>query len=269
MRRAPRRWWVAPTPVFRILNLLETGAMNGAYRINFRDPYQRRRSWWRRLFHLALLAVAAWGFGLLVFAAAIPNPTQVRDADKPTDAIVVLTGGGDRLAEGFRLLDRGLAKKMLISGVAQGVTLEQLIDGLGDDKSAAPPPSELACCVTLGYVASSTVGNALESAKWIAENHFKSVRLVTANYHMIRSLLEFRRTAPAIEVIPHPVFPAEVKDPFWFVHPKTLALIVNEYHKYLVALGRVGRDSIDRVGAGLETYAVDLRAWIGQIEMPW
>ncbi len=243
--------------------------MQGAYRINFRDPYQRRNGWWRRLFNLLILAAAAWALGLLVFAAAIPNPRQVRDADKPTDAIIVLTGGGDRLAEGFRLLDRGLAKKLLISGVAQGVTLEQLIDGLGADKAAAPPAAELACCVTLGYVAASTVGNALESAHWIAENGFRSVRLVTANYHMMRSLLEFRRTAPSVEVIPHPVFPAEVKNPYWFVHPKTLALIVNEYHKYLVALGRAGRDSLGRAGAGLGDYAVDLRAWIGSFTLPW
>ena len=243
--------------------------MHGAYRINFRDPYQRRRSWRRRLVHLILLLAACWCCGLLIFAAAIPNPNQLRDTDKPTDAIIVLTGGGDRLAEGFRLLDRGLAKKLLISGVAQGVTLQQLIDGLGADKAAAPPAAELACCVTLGYVAASTVGNALESAHWIAENGFKSVRLVTANYHMMRSLLEFRRTAPMVEVIPHPVFPAEVKDPFWFVHPKTLGLIINEYHKYLVALGRAGRDTINQSGAGIGQYVVDLRAWIGAFKLPW
>jgi uncharacterized SAM-binding protein YcdF (DUF218 family) len=243
--------------------------MQGAYRITFRDPYQRRHSWWRRLFNLLILAAACWALGLLVFAAAIPNPRQVRDSDRPTDAIIVLTGGGDRLAEGFRLLDRGLAKKLLISGVAQGVTLEQLIDGLGADRAAAPTAGELACCVTLGYVAASTAGNALESAHWIAENGFHSVRLVTANYHMMRSLLEFRRTAPTVEVIPHPVFPAEVKDPYWFVHPKTVALIVNEYHKYLVALGRAGSDSIGQAGAGLGHYAVDLRAWIATFTLPW
>ena len=233
------------------------------------DPYQRRRNWWRHLFHLLLLLIACWCFGLLIFAAEIPNPTQIRDSDKPTDAIIVLTGGGDRLAEGFRLLDRGLAKKLLISGVAQGVTLEQLIDGLGADKAAAPSPAELACCVTLGYAAASTVGNALESANWIAKNGFKSVRLVTANYHMMRSLLEFRRTAPTVEVIPHPVFPAEVKDPYWFVHPKTLGLIVNEYHKYLVALVRAARDTIHQSGAGLGQYLSDLRAWVGSFKLSW
>ena len=243
--------------------------MQGAYRLNFRDPYQRRQSWWRRLFHLILLLAVGWCFGLLVFAAAIPNPAQVRDGDKPTDAIIVLTGGSDRLAEGFRLLDRGLAKKLLISGVAQGVTLQQLVDGLGADKASAPTAEELTCCVTLGYVAASTVGNARESADWIAQNGFKSVRLVTANYHMIRSLLEFRRTAPEVEVIPHPVFPAEVKDPMWFLHPKTLGLIVNEYHKYLVALGRAGRDSLNQSGIDAGRYVSDLRAWVGSIQLPW
>jgi uncharacterized SAM-binding protein YcdF (DUF218 family) len=188
----------------------------------------------RRLAHLVLLVIVIWLGGFLAFAAAIPP--KVRDAAQPVDAIVVLTGGDVRLAEGFALLDRGLAKKLLISGVADGIKLPQLLQAL----NGSPQPSQavLECCVTLGYDARSTEGNARESLKWLSDNGFKSIRLVTANYHMNRSLLEFRRVMPGIEIVPNPVFPRQMQDPYWFARPGTLYLLVNEYHKYLVAAGR-------------------------------
>jgi uncharacterized SAM-binding protein YcdF (DUF218 family) len=224
-------------------------------RINFRDaPNQRRRGWGSRLVHVGLGVASLWLIGLLGFIAAIPGPAAPVDG-RPTDAIIVLTGGGDRLAEGFRLLDRGLAKRLLVSGVATGVTLPQLIDRLGDQRDSVPDAEELACCVTLGYEAGDTVGNADESAQWVRSNGAKTVRLVTANYHMIRSLLEFRRKVPGLTVVPNPVFPSEVRDPHWFVKPRTLLLIINEYHKYLFALGRAVPEVVQR--------------WSSQVSVPW
>jgi len=214
-------------------------------RINFRDAPQRRRGWGSRFAHVLLGLLTLWLIGLLAFIAVIPGQTAKID-ERPTDAIIVLTGGGDRLAEGFRLLDRGLAKRLLVSGVASGVTLEQLIDRLGEQRDAVPNAEELACCVTLGYEAESTVGNADESAEWLRRYSATSVRLVTANYHMLRSLLEFRRKVPGLIVVPNPVFPNEVRDPHWFVKPRTLLLLVNEYHKYLFSLGRAFPEVIQR-----------------------
>jgi uncharacterized SAM-binding protein YcdF (DUF218 family) len=218
-------------------------------RINFRDAPQRRRGWGSRVLHLVLGLVTLWVIGLLAFIAVIPGREGKID-DRPTDAIIVLTGGSDRLAEGFRLLDRGLSKRLLVSGVASGVTLEQLIDRLGAQRGSVPSAAEIACCVTLGYAAESTVGNADESAEWVRRNGAKSVRLVTANYHMLRSLLEFRRKVPGLTVVPNPVFPGEVRDPHWFVKPRTLLLLVNEYHKYLVALGRSVPELVQRWSSG-------------------
>jgi uncharacterized SAM-binding protein YcdF (DUF218 family) len=216
-------------------------------RISFRDaPSQRRRGWASRLLHLALGALTLWLIGLLAFIAVIPAPTSKIDSDSPTDAIIVLTGGSDRVAEGFRLLDRGLSNRLLISGVAAGVTLPQLVDRLGEQLDSLPTAEELACCVTLGYEAGNTVGNADESAEWVSSNGAKSIRLVTANYHMLRSLLEFRRKVPGLTVVPNPVFPVEVRDPYWFVKPRTLLLIVNEYHKYLVAFARSLPEEVQR-----------------------
>ncbi len=222
-------------------------------RINFRDQRGGADGWSRRMVHALLLIAVLWLGGFIAFTAAIP--ATVRDADRPVDAIVVLTGGGVRLSEGFALLDKGLGKKMLISGVADGVQMPALLQTL----NGTPQPSQerLACCVTLGYDARSTEGNARESYRWLTTNGFKSVRLVTANYHMNRSLLEFRRVMPDIEMVPNPVFPREVQDPWWFVRPGTLYLLGNEYHKYLVAAGRMAVGSAgDRVsGFGHEVMA--------------
>jgi uncharacterized SAM-binding protein YcdF (DUF218 family) len=224
-----------------------------AARISFKD---QPPGWGRRTMHFLLLLIVVWFCGFLAFAAAIPP--KVRDAERPVDAIVVLTGGGVRLAEGFALLDRGLAKKMLISGVADGVNLQALLDNL--DGGAQPNSALLECCVTLGHDARSTEGNARESLQWLTENGFTSLRLVTANYHMNRSLLEFRRVMPAIEIVPNPVFPRAVQDPYWFAHPGTLYLLVNEYHKYVAAAARA---KLADVGAGVSTLSNSIAAMAG------
>src|SRR3546814_14678895 len=62
------------------------------------------------------------------------------------------------------------------------------------------------CSSDLGYEADNTRGNAVETAAWMKDQDFTSLRLVTATYHMPRSLLEFRRPMPDIEIVPHPVF---------------------------------------------------------------
>jgi uncharacterized SAM-binding protein YcdF (DUF218 family) len=201
-------------------------------RISFKD--QHPPGFGRRILHALLLVLVVWLGGFLAFAAAIP-PT-VRNPDQPVDAIVVLTGGDVRLAEGFALLDKGLAKKMLISGVSSGVDMPALLQTL----NGMPQPTQavLDCCVTLGYDARSTEGNARESLRWLGENNFTTIRLVTANYHMNRSLLEFRRVMPQITIIANPVFPKQMQDPYWFAHPGTVFLLFNEYHKYLAAAAR-------------------------------
>ena len=67
---------------------------------------------------------------------------------------------------------------------------------------------------------------------------FRSLRLVTAWYHMPRSLLEFGRAMPDIEIVAHPVFPEQVKSEHWWAWRGTAMLLISEYAKYLAALGR-------------------------------
>ncbi len=225
--------------------------IRGERRLNFRESHHYRPSTARRVLHAVMLAAAAWFFGLLVFAAAIP--AKVHDPSTPTDAIVVLTGGGERLSEAFDLLRRGLAPKLYISGVAAGVDLSQVAKKVAESGGAMPDADIIKCCVTLDR-AQNTVGNAVESAQWIEDNKVSSIRLVTANYHMNRSLLEFRRAIPTLTVVPNPVFPPEMRDSYWFTKPRTLVLLINEYHKYLVAAARAGLWSAQ--GATRSVFAI-------------
>jgi uncharacterized SAM-binding protein YcdF (DUF218 family) len=176
------------------------------------------------------MAIGLYLVGLVWFAEAIPRAPA--DRSETTDAIVVLTGGPLRLQEGFSLLLENRAKKMLVSGVARGVDLHELL------RVAGAPPLSVACCVELGYIADNTSSNADEARAWMAKEGFTSLRLVTANYHMPRSLLEFRRAMPAVRIVPHPVFPESFKREDWWAWRGTFTLVALEYNKYLLTLAR-------------------------------
>jgi uncharacterized SAM-binding protein YcdF (DUF218 family) len=162
------------------------------------------------------------------FAETVPR--AIDDPETVTDAVVVLTGGSGRLGVGLSLLAQKRAKKLFVSGVYQGVDVAELL------RISRQSPRELDCCVVLGYSADDTAGNARETAEWMAQEGYASLRLVTANYHMRRSLLEFRRVMPEVALIPHPVFPPNFKGEEWWRWPGTASLILIEYSKYLVAL---------------------------------
>ena len=190
----------------------------------------RAGRWLRRLgAALAVLAVL-WLGGLVWFAESIPEAQG--DPDETTDAIVVLTGGSQRLQAGLRLLAAGKAKKLFISGVHPGVEVASLLRSVGQAPETVP------CCVVLGHAADNTLGNALETDAWMRQEHFHSIRLVTSNYHMRRALLEFSRAMPETRVVPNPVFPEAVKQERWWASRRTLELILGEYDKYLWALVR-------------------------------
>jgi uncharacterized SAM-binding protein YcdF (DUF218 family) len=188
-------------------------------------------SLWGALRRLAMAAATCcflWLAGLLWFA----TPPAVESRAAPTDAIVVLTGGSLRIQSGIELLREGKGRKLFVSGVSQQVDLDDLL------RISGSAPDWAQCCVVLGREADNTLGNAHETARWIRSQGFRSLRLVTAWYHMPRSRLEFDRAMPEIEIVAHPVFPDQVKQEHWWAWRGTAALLVGEYSKYLAALFR-------------------------------
>lgn len=189
-------------------------------------PPSRRSHGISRIGAALILSAGLWGAGLFRYAEAIP--TTVADAGVKTDAIVVLTGGSGRLDEGLTLLEQGFAGKLFISGVYQGVDMQNLLQAYRDS------PQDLNCCVAIGH-AVDTINNAIETAKWVRENKITSLRLVTGAYHMPRSVLEFEQAMPGVTIVEHPVFPAHVKQEDWWAWPGTTGLIVGEYNKFILA----------------------------------
>jgi uncharacterized SAM-binding protein YcdF (DUF218 family) len=164
----------------------------------------------------------------LVWFATPPAP-EIHHARR-TDAIVVLTGGSGRVASGIDLLREGMGRELFVSGVDPRVDLAALWRAYG---SSSAPPS---CCVVLGHDAENTRENARETGQWMRRRGYRSLRLVTAWYHMPRSLVDFRRAMPDISIIPHPIFPDEARLSRWWVWHGTAMLLIGEYDKYLATV---------------------------------
>jgi uncharacterized SAM-binding protein YcdF (DUF218 family) len=162
----------------------------------------------RRILSLFLIL---WALGFIWFAIDLPQPA----GDENTDAIVVLTGGPGRIQRGLDVLAAGHARRMLVSGVDRRVTLADL-------ENAYHAPAKLLTHVDLGRSAVDTRSNALETRRWIASHHYKSIRLVTTDWHMRRARFELRQVLSDVKVVPD-----AVKS-----EPDLMGLL-REYHKYL------------------------------------
>jgi uncharacterized SAM-binding protein YcdF (DUF218 family) len=168
----------------------------------------------------ALFLIAGWGGGLGMFMYQT-NKMPVPDSGIRTDAIIVLTGGADRINTGLDLLAHGSAERILISGVNRQVTLEQIMK-LWPGEMDNPETR-----VYIGHMAQNTQQNAAEARQWAEQMYVRSARLVTAANHMPRALLEFRHAMPDVKILPHPV------------KPKNMASTVKEYNKTLFAALRL------------------------------
>ncbi len=198
----------------------------------------RRRLPKRLIGTLALVLVSLWLGGFLVFLARIPEPSASPAED--AEVIVVLTGGSARLQEGLQLLAQHRAPKLFVSGVNPDTSMRDMLSEAAEVAASPITEKQAGCCIVLGQAAGNTRENARETADWMAQHGFTSLILVTADYHMPRSLLEFQRAMPGVMIQPHAVFPAHVRRDDWWRWPGTAMLLASEYTKYLLAILRGG-----------------------------
>lgn len=135
-----------------------------------------------------------------------------------------------RLEEGIKLLNDNKGQRILISGVGERANIDSVLM-----LSGALPDNILYLKerIDLGYAAKNTRGNAREVADWVKGHNYKSIRLVTANYHMLRSYFELRTEMPDVIIIKHPVFPPELKLDKWWQRGTSKKILILEYNKYI------------------------------------
>src|SRR3954469_7501346 len=189
---------------------------------------------WRALRFLARAAM----FGVVGVAALICAgfvwfiwhvPAEEVALDRNADGIVVLTGGASRIADAIELLAAGHGKRLLISGVHRTTTTAEI--------ARINPRYEglVACCVDLDHSGINTIGNAIETRRWVKERRFASLIVVTSAYHMPRTMAELARQMPDIGLVPFPVVTEKLRNEPWWASGATARLILSEYTKFVVA----------------------------------
>lgn len=173
-----------------------------------------------------------WGIGFLWFALDV-STMKPESSSGPVEAIIVLTGGENRVKTGLDLLEAGESDKLFISGVNPKTNTQDILKMWNHERHEAP------CCITLGYKAQNTEENARETKNWIEKNSIQSIRLVTSDYHMSRSLLEFKKGQPGLTILPHPVRSNDIS----VRHTKFWKLIFGEYNKTILTWLRLQRMS--------------------------
>jgi uncharacterized SAM-binding protein YcdF (DUF218 family) len=161
-----------------------------------------------------LLLLYALAFIIFAFTLGKPAPANAQ----ATDAAVVLTGGAGRFEHAMDVLRAGKARRLLVSGVDPSVTKPDLA------RRSPANQQLLACCVDLGSESVDTRSNAEETGRWMANHHYRSLRLITSDWHMRRARYEFDRVlGHKYKLIPDAVH----------TEPSFLTLF-GEYNKYLL-----------------------------------
>lgn len=187
-----------------------------------------------RFSFIILLGGVMWFIGLILFTRLIPfapvnNPHH-------TNGIVIFTGEGSRLKEALSLFEQKKADYLLISGVNPSCNLPQMIQQR-PDKSF----------ITLGYSALDTSGNAVETAVWARSHPIKSLRLITSNYHMPRSLFELNRMLPGVKIVAHPVIGKRFNQKKWWLDGITLGIVIQEYNKFIFSILRRQLEDVKKI----------------------
>ena len=176
-------------------------------------------------FFVIFLAGFAW------FASQLRS--EETKPDRHADGIVVLTGGASRVADALDLLSKGYGKRLLISGVHPTNQVNDISRSVPDSQAL------LDCCADLDRSAINTRTNAAETRRWVHERGFRSLIVVTSNYHMPRAIVEMSHAMPDVTLIPFSVVSEKWRDEPWWTSGPTMRLLLSEYVKYVAAEVRV------------------------------
>lgn len=188
-------------------------------------PEPKRRRHLGEAFALGILVAAVFDF--LRFTDRAADAAQNAIAPPDADAVVVLTGGGARLATAADLA-RDKALPMFISGVNPDSSDEDVAAAAGLDEEW------MACCVTSGRAARTTAENGREIAGWADEQGYDELIVVTSGYHLERALLELRRQMPDARLDGYAVASPVIDARRWWKDTASTRRMVLEWAKWRV-----------------------------------
>lgn len=191
------------------------------------DKHEKRKGWIKFFVYVLTLVFICLMVGFVLFLRTISRSELPMPIPK-ADGIVVWTGkGGGRLNAGAQLLQAGRGERLLISGVNDINSREQILDVLDISKDIAN------CCVDLDYAAKDTVGNARETSMWTQALGYEHIILVTSAYHMPRAEIEISATRGRLRITPYPV----AGDPIdgWWKDGPMAKRIIGEYGKLVLS----------------------------------
>ena len=177
---------------------------------------------------MALIAGFGW------FTAQLPAEEVA--FDRKADGIVALTGAASRIPDAIELLASGHGRRLLITGVHRATSAREISRLMPLNQNA------FACCVDLDRSALNTLGNAIEAKRWVQQHGFRSLIVVTSDYHMPRAMVELGHQLPEVTLIPFPVISEKIKSEPWWSSAITTRLLFSEYLKYLFAVVRMRLD---------------------------
>jgi uncharacterized SAM-binding protein YcdF (DUF218 family) len=184
----------------------------------------RKQKWFKALFYFLFYISAGWTLGFGFFYLQLPKAPIAGETYKvKTDALIVLTGGKGRLETALNVLKNNTDKRLLISGVNPVVEQSELSALTGSEATLFD------CCVDLDRKSKNTAANAYESAKWIQSNNYRTVTIITADYHVPRSMVLFKNAAPNVLFTGYAV-----------TTDAELSFLIREYNKYLFTVIQLG-----------------------------
>ena len=181
-----------------------------------------------------ILVALAYGLAFVLWVSLLPPTPEIKPE---ADGIVALTGGDTRLETAVALFEKGVGKRLLVSGVAPETTRQTL-------KALAHGGRRFDCCADIDYAAEDTGGKAAEAAAWAHGHAFHSVVVVTSRYHMPRAMQEFKNVMPDVTLLPYPVDEDNVDLSSWWSNPRTVLLLHREFAKYLASLASTSLASL-------------------------
>lgn len=151
---------------------------------NALGPPRQGRGMRSTIFFLVLVLAAGAAVPHLL-ARKLPAPFG-----PPADAILVLTGGENRIPEGFRAWKEGKGRELYILGAGGGARLELILP-----RHSALSPADRRRIHVEGW-SENTLENAYSAKSVVRDRGFQRVVLVTADYHLPRAFLALRTLLP-------------------------------------------------------------------------